>query len=260
MINYIEAIYSLLGKHGNALQEFAFHEGNGKVFKLSIQLGRLRTDAEQRALLEESRIETLEELKALDEGPNSMVFYTSNLLPHSTMSLKEVSEGTQRFIDVFRPTNVLKTSDFTDLLELDLADIPKGNIIHSVFESYKDYAVGEFFLEKICATLDFLDSNEEGEKLSVEQLQKVTETDDLKETLASLVHKAVEPLYDIDRPQQVVPSRMKAAQAAKYINLSLSSLYKLTSAGQITFYKPAKHLQFLKEDLDKWLDEGGKNS
>lgn len=44
------------------------------------------------------------------------------------------------------------------------------------------------------------------------------------------------------------------AEAAKYLELSHSHLYKLTSAGNIPFYKPnGKKLYFNRVELDEWL-------
>ena len=43
-------------------------------------------------------------------------------------------------------------------------------------------------------------------------------------------------------------------EALKYLNVSDSFLYKMTSARKITFFKPSgKLIYFKKEDLDKWL-------
>lgn len=44
------------------------------------------------------------------------------------------------------------------------------------------------------------------------------------------------------------------AEAAQYLELSHSHLYKLTSAGNIPFYKPnGKKLYFNREELNEWL-------
>lgn len=43
-------------------------------------------------------------------------------------------------------------------------------------------------------------------------------------------------------------------EAAIYMELSHSHMYKLTSGGQIPFYKPTgKKLYFKREELDNWL-------
>lgn len=44
------------------------------------------------------------------------------------------------------------------------------------------------------------------------------------------------------------------AEAARYLELSHSHLYKLTSGGNIPFYKPnGKKLYFNRAELDEWL-------
>ncbi len=43
-------------------------------------------------------------------------------------------------------------------------------------------------------------------------------------------------------------------EAAKYLDISRSHLYKLTSAGEIPHYKPqGKRVYFSKAELDNWL-------
>ena len=43
-------------------------------------------------------------------------------------------------------------------------------------------------------------------------------------------------------------------EAAKYLNVSCSHLYKLTSAKEIPHYKPrGKQVFFERKELDKWL-------
>ncbi len=44
-------------------------------------------------------------------------------------------------------------------------------------------------------------------------------------------------------------------QASSYLRISKSTLYKHTSAGLITYYKPnGKLIMFKREDLDQWLE------
>lgn len=46
---------------------------------------------------------------------------------------------------------------------------------------------------------------------------------------------------------------MNLSQAAQYLSISRSCLYKLTSRGIIAFHKPSgKRLYFKKEDLDRY--------
>jgi len=53
---------------------------------------------------------------------------------------------------------------------------------------------------------------------------------------------------------QVGKRYYKLEEAADYLGISKSTLYKHTSAGNIPYYKPnGKLVIFSKEDLDNWL-------
>lgn len=46
-------------------------------------------------------------------------------------------------------------------------------------------------------------------------------------------------------------------EAAEYLDISRSHLYKLTSKGEIPHYKPrGKRLYFTREDLNTWMRQG----
>jgi excisionase family DNA binding protein len=50
---------------------------------------------------------------------------------------------------------------------------------------------------------------------------------------------------------------MTCEEAAKYLKVSQSHIYKLTSQDRIPHYKPAgKKIYFSKEDLDGWIKNG----
>lgn len=52
----------------------------------------------------------------------------------------------------------------------------------------------------------------------------------------------------------VVKNILSFNEASKFLNLSKSYLYKLTSSGQIPHYKPqGKMLYFEKSELENWL-------
>ena len=45
-------------------------------------------------------------------------------------------------------------------------------------------------------------------------------------------------------------------EAAHYLGIAKSTLYKKTSLGNISFYKPnGKLITFKKDDLDKWIEQ-----
>lgn len=50
-------------------------------------------------------------------------------------------------------------------------------------------------------------------------------------------------------------------EASKYLKLSKSALYKLTSKGEITYYQPGgKKIYLYKSDLHKWIRKGKSQS
>jgi len=47
--------------------------------------------------------------------------------------------------------------------------------------------------------------------------------------------------------------KLTAKEAASYLSISLSTLYKLTAASEIAYTKPnGKLIRFFKDDLDSW--------
>ena len=54
--------------------------------------------------------------------------------------------------------------------------------------------------------------------------------------------------------QTVIKRFYSLEEAAEYLGVSKSTLYKHTAGGQIAFYKPnGKLITFSKDDLDKWV-------
>lgn len=50
-------------------------------------------------------------------------------------------------------------------------------------------------------------------------------------------------------------SILNLEEAAAYLGIAKSTLYKHTSEGNIAFYKPSgKLISFKREDLDKWIE------
>lgn len=46
---------------------------------------------------------------------------------------------------------------------------------------------------------------------------------------------------------------LTSKQAAKYLGVSMSNLYKLTSGNRIGYYKNAKFIYFKRSELDAWM-------
>lgn len=67
--------------------------------------------------------------------------------------------------------------------------------------------------------------------------------------------KRLEDLHKLIESQGINSKEvLNMNEACKYLELSISHLYKMTSAGMIPFYKPnGKKLYFKKSELDTWL-------
>jgi excisionase family DNA binding protein len=51
------------------------------------------------------------------------------------------------------------------------------------------------------------------------------------------------------------PEIMTIGEAAKYLRISLSSLYKIAQNGRIPCQKVGRHWRFRRQSIDRWLDE-----
>ena len=56
------------------------------------------------------------------------------------------------------------------------------------------------------------------------------------------------------------PEVMIISEAAQYLRISLSSLYKLAQEGRIPCQKVGRHWRFRKEAIDRWLEENRSKS
>ena len=56
-----------------------------------------------------------------------------------------------------------------------------------------------------------------------------------------------------ERIEAMTPELKAFIEAAAYLNMSKSTLYKLTSSKSIPHYKPNRFVFFEKADLDKWI-------
>ncbi len=52
-----------------------------------------------------------------------------------------------------------------------------------------------------------------------------------------------------------LPPVMTIEEASKYLQIPLSSLYKLAQDGKIPCQKVGRHWRFRKETIDHWLDQ-----
>jgi len=53
----------------------------------------------------------------------------------------------------------------------------------------------------------------------------------------------------------IYPEIMTIGETAKYLRISMSSLYKLAQDGRIPCQKVGRHWRFRRQTIDRWLDE-----
>jgi len=51
------------------------------------------------------------------------------------------------------------------------------------------------------------------------------------------------------------PEIMTIGEAAQYLRVSLSSLYKLAQEGRVPCQKVGRHWRFRRESIDRWLEQ-----
>jgi excisionase family DNA binding protein len=66
------------------------------------------------------------------------------------------------------------------------------------------------------------------------------------------IEKAIENLKTAN-PIQVNNAPMNVKEVSKYLNISVSAIYKRTFKNEIPHYKYAKILYFKKEEIDEWI-------
>jgi len=57
-------------------------------------------------------------------------------------------------------------------------------------------------------------------------------------------------------PTDNAPEWLSADQAADYLNIKKSTLYKKTMNGELPFYKPGKKLRFKRTELSEFIQSG----
>lgn len=73
-----------------------------------------------------------------------------------------------------------------------------------------------------------------------------------KKMVEGKIEKSLEEIKNLLRKNEDVPFNF--VQAAQYLSISHSQLYKYTSQRKIPFHKPSgKYLYFFKQELDAWI-------
>jgi len=74
----------------------------------------------------------------------------------------------------------------------------------------------------------------------------------MKRDAEEAIINLLETLVSLEEIDEAKP--LNSTEAAKYLSIAQSTLYRLTSAKKIPFHKPnGKYLYFFREELDDWI-------
>jgi len=83
-----------------------------------------------------------------------------------------------------------------------------------------------------------------------------------KKELQKIIRKEVEELLVNEmkkqpeaEPKHPLDDYLNASEAAKFLRISITTLYGMSSKRQVAFKKQGKKLYFSREDLLKWLEQ-----
>ena len=78
----------------------------------------------------------------------------------------------------------------------------------------------------------------------------VAEKDEFKALIKECLEEVFEPLLKNLKPERDL---VDLTEITKYLNLSKSHIYKLSSNGEIPYRKFGKRLYFSKKEIDEWI-------
>ena len=106
-------------------------------------------------------------------------------------------------------------------------------------------------LERMSRAMDFLNEKKQIDEL----LDEVTVVKQYLERFGSLT-ELLKHVKDIENHIYVCKDMFTPQEAAKYMGISLSHLYRLTSNNDLTKYKPSGKLMYLsKDELNHWMKQ-----
>lgn len=80
----------------------------------------------------------------------------------------------------------------------------------------------------------------------------IAEKEELQELVRESIHWEIETFLKSVN-QEKTPERLSLVDAARYMGIKRSTMYKLTSSRKIPFYKFGKGIIFEKKELDDWM-------
>lgn len=78
--------------------------------------------------------------------------------------------------------------------------------------------------------------------------------EELQELIRESIHNEVQSFLK-GQNQKTIPERLSLIEAAQYLGVSKSQMYKLTHTRAIPFYKFGKRVIFYTKELDEWIKQ-----
>jgi len=82
----------------------------------------------------------------------------------------------------------------------------------------------------------------------------IAEKEELQELIKESIHEEIETFLK-GLNQKTIPERLSLVEAAQYLGVSKSSMYKFTHTKKIPYYKFGRSVFFYTKEIDDWLRE-----
>jgi excisionase family DNA binding protein len=80
-------------------------------------------------------------------------------------------------------------------------------------------------------------------------------TEELQAFIKGCIREEIESILQGMNQQESVPERINLIEAAKYLGLKKSTMYKLTMTRKIPFSKFGRKIIFYTKELDEWIKQ-----
>jgi len=83
----------------------------------------------------------------------------------------------------------------------------------------------------------------------------IAEEEELKALVRSCIREEIESILQGMNQQEPVPERINLIEAAQYLGVKKSTMYKLTMTRKIPFCKFGRRIIFYTKELDEWIKQ-----
>lgn len=82
----------------------------------------------------------------------------------------------------------------------------------------------------------------------------IAEKEELQALIKESIHEEIQSFLK-GLNQKTIPERMNLTEAAQYLGMTKSGMYKFTHERRIPYHKLGKRVFFYTKDIDEWLKE-----